>query len=69
MLLSFYKLYHSHGLFVVLLGLNLLPEVAGNTKLEGQLNLEVKRVIFSSSDKCRFPTKSAGLDGSTKLAV
>ena len=68
MLLSFNKLYRSHDLFVVQLG-HVLPELAGNTKLEGQLNLEVKRVIFSSSHKGRFPINSAGLYGSTKLAV
>ena len=44
--LLFNKLYHSHGLFVVLLGLNLLPEVAENTKLERQLNLEVKSEVY-----------------------
>ena len=53
---------------MVQFGLNVLPEVAGNTKFEGQLNLEVKTVIFSSSDKV-LPTKSAGSFGSTKLAV
>ena len=55
--LSFDTLQRNHGLFTVQLRLNLLPEVAGNTKLDGHLNLDVKSVSLSSTfNEERFRT-------------